>query len=661
MSKPTVAVIGSGWAGFVLSQRLNVAKYNVKVISPVRTIQYTPLLASAACGLFNFRLAEEPVRRRSRPNVEYYKAIAEHIDLEKRLIKCKPSVSEFWKDKDYDVSYDKIVIAPGCAIQTFGTPGALEHALFLRTTNDARLIQQRILEILDAASLPGVTEQQQRDILTIRVVGGGAIGIEATAELYDLWYEDMRFLYPHLDGKLSIVIHDVAPTILSTFDAKLGDYATKSLHEKKVELKTSSHIEKVEQDAIYTKEDGRLPYGMLIWATGNKANPLLDTLDVKKTEKGMPRILTDKYLRVLRPDGTPIDGTYAMGDAADIEGYSLPTLAEAALQKGEYLTRELNNEAAGAAAQPFEYKQKVHLAYLVGCLFGWVAVILLESELSAKKHSCMTFTTLDVEDMTKLDASDAQLKRPTMFRRDCVTRSAATIWLTCGELRKTVTMEKQIEVRLLEVQNGKLSIDPAFRIGGADLKEKIAVSLRRIIACSRMALSSAYSYTVISFRKFRLGGNSAGRSYGVRSVTKEAPRKNKKVFLGEVVSEDVLFQAQGSLSRIFGQASRLVGFQSGLGPRLSDTALSIMHLLPLHVTTSRVDSNFHKLSIMASRIAAVCRGLVRSFRTLRRPPTLRGRYDSCEMSRMDLRLYPDWHVSTAAADMSKSLISSILV
>jgi NADH:ubiquinone reductase (non-electrogenic) len=174
----------------------------------------------------------------------------------------------------------------------------------------------------------------------------------------------MRFLYPHLDGKLTIVIHDVAPTILSTFDEKLGDYATKSLHQKKVELKTSSHIEKVEQDAIYTKEDGRLPYGMLIWATGNKANPLLDNLDVKKTEKGMPRILTDKYLRVLRPDGTPFEGTYALGDAADIEGYSLPTLAEAALQKGEYLTRELNNEAGGAAPQPFEYKQKVHLAYL---------------------------------------------------------------------------------------------------------------------------------------------------------------------------------------------------------------------------------------------------------------------------------------------------------
>lgn len=363
MSKPTIAVIGSGWAGFVLSQQLNVAKYNVKIISPIRTIQYTPLLASAACGLFNFRLAEEPVRRRSRPNVHYHKAIAEGIDFEKRIIRCKPSVSDFWKDQDYEVQYDKVVIAPGCDIQTFDTPGALEHSLFLRTTNDARLIQQRILEILDAASLPGLTEQQQRDILTIRVVGGGAIGIEATAELYDLWYEDMRFLYPHLDGKLSIVIHDVAPTILSTFDEQLSGYAVKSLHQKKVEIKTSSHIQKVEQDAIYTKEDGKLPYGMLIWATGNKANSLLDNLPVKKTEKGLPRILTDRYLKVLRPDGSPIEDAYALGDAADIEGQSLPTLAEAALQKGEYLTREFNSEG-DRPAQPFEYKQKMYLAYL---------------------------------------------------------------------------------------------------------------------------------------------------------------------------------------------------------------------------------------------------------------------------------------------------------
>lgn len=372
MSKPTVAVIGSGWAGFTLSQKLSLAKYNVQIISPIRTIQYTPLLASAACGLFNFRLAEEPVRRRSRTQVQYHKALASSIDFSKRVITCKPSVENLNRSgEEFQVTYDKLVIAPGCSIQTFGTPGAKDHALFLRTTSDARLIQQRLLEMLDAASLPGVSDAKQRDILNIRVVGGGAIGIEATAELYDLWHEDMRFLYPHLDGKLTITIHDVAPSILSTFDSALGDYALQSLKDKKVEIKTSSHIENVDEAAIYTKEDGRLPFGMLIWATGNGVNPLLEELKgrVKFPEKGLPRILTDKYLRVLDANGEAMRDIYAVGDAADIDGHSLPTLAEVALQKGEYLARELNagvGEDGGPSQprRPFEYKQRALMAYL---------------------------------------------------------------------------------------------------------------------------------------------------------------------------------------------------------------------------------------------------------------------------------------------------------
>jgi len=362
MSKPVIAVIGTGWAGYTLAQHLSTAKYKIHVISPIRTIQYTPLLASAACGLFDFRLAEEPVRRRSRTEVQYHKAVAQKIDFDRHIVYCKPSVEDLDRNQDFEIKYDKIIIAPGCSIQTFGTPGAEKYALFLRTTNDARLIQQRVLEMLDAASLPDVSDKQQRELLNIRIVGGGAIGIEATAEIYDLWHEDLRFLYPHLDGKLTITIHDVAPTILSTFDKSLGDYALSSLHQKNVQIKTSSHIEKVEQDAIYTKEEGRMAYGLLLWATGNGANPLLDDLDVKKPEKGLPRILTDKYLRVLRSDGSSMEDAYALGDAADIDGFSLPTLAEVALQKGEYLSHELNN--GDQPRKPFEYKQRALMAYL---------------------------------------------------------------------------------------------------------------------------------------------------------------------------------------------------------------------------------------------------------------------------------------------------------
>ena len=363
-TKKTIAIVGSGWGAYPIAQNVNLARYNIKVISPIRTLQYTPLLASAACGLFDFRLAEEPLRRQNRTSMEYYKAMAEHVDLDKRVITCKPAVDDLSRlSKTFEVPYDIVVLAPGCGNQTFDTPGAMEHALFLRTTNDARLLQQRILQMLDAASLPGLTEQQLKDILHIRIVGGGPIGIEATAEIYDLWNESMRHLYPHLDGKVNITIHDVAPELLGAFDESLSEYAMKSLKTKKVEMKTSSHIEKVEADAIYTKEDGRLPYGLLLWATGNKASPLIDDLDVKKPEKGMPRILTDKYLRALRPDGTPIEDVFAIGDAADIDGQPMPTLASVALQKGEYLADWFNKGGSGERA-PYVHKDQATMAYL---------------------------------------------------------------------------------------------------------------------------------------------------------------------------------------------------------------------------------------------------------------------------------------------------------
>lgn len=62
---PKLVIIGSGWAGFYIAEKLNSNKYDVTVLAPRRTSAYTPLLASAACGVFNFYLAEESVRSKN--------------------------------------------------------------------------------------------------------------------------------------------------------------------------------------------------------------------------------------------------------------------------------------------------------------------------------------------------------------------------------------------------------------------------------------------------------------------------------------------------------------------------------------------------------------------------------------------------------------------
>lgn len=123
--KERVAIIGTGWAGYALAHGLDLSKYCVTVVSPDTTSNMTPLLASVACGLFDFRLAQEPIRRKSR-NLRYIKACVTHIDFEEKTLRCRPAFSHIAmsesKDHEFDVRYDKVVIAPGTMNQHLQRP-----------------------------------------------------------------------------------------------------------------------------------------------------------------------------------------------------------------------------------------------------------------------------------------------------------------------------------------------------------------------------------------------------------------------------------------------------------------------------------------------------------------------------------------------------------
>jgi len=204
-----------------------------------------------------------------------------------------------------------------------------------------------------------MTDQQQRALLHFVIVGAGPTGIEISSELSDLFSGSYAKLYPHLQGKVTIAVHDIANQVLSGFDTKLQDYAMGSFHKRHVEVFTGSHIERVEKDCIYTTELGKIKTGLVIWATGNKSTRLVDSLPIKKTPRN-PRILTDDFLRVYSSGSHILEGVFALGDAADVEDARLPTTAEVACQKAKYLAEMLNSEFT----RKFEYRQTSIVAYL---------------------------------------------------------------------------------------------------------------------------------------------------------------------------------------------------------------------------------------------------------------------------------------------------------
>ncbi|EOD51795.1 putative fad-dependent pyridine nucleotide-disulfide protein [Neofusicoccum parvum UCRNP2] len=362
--KQRITIIGTGWAGYTLATSLDETKFAVTIISPQPSLVYTPLLASAATAKFAFYLAEEPIRGKKK-GIRYVKATVEDIDFDSRMLRCKTAFDWCKQDDWFDEPFERLVIAPGCVPNLFGTPGVERWAQFIKTVDDARQLRRRLFEQLEKASMPGLTEQQVRDKLRVIIVGGGPTGVEICAEMWDLAHSDLQKLYPGVADKLSIAIHDVAPHILSAYDQKLYEYARERLVERNIEVRTNSHIERVEQFELYTKEDGRLPCGLLIWATGNKNVPLIDKLQAKKA-KGLVRLLTDNRLRVYKPNADGGDGgdvwkgVYGLGDACDVEGAPLPTTAEVAVQKARYLASVLNSDSK----TPYKFRPKGLVTYI---------------------------------------------------------------------------------------------------------------------------------------------------------------------------------------------------------------------------------------------------------------------------------------------------------
>ncbi|KAH8600981.1 pyridine nucleotide-disulfide oxidoreductase-domain-containing protein [Bisporella sp. PMI_857] len=304
-----VVILGSGWAGFVLSRELDKKKFQPIIVSPRPYFVFTPLLASTAVGTLEFRNTVESVRARS-SGVEFIQGWGDDVNFNEKKLKIEEASLEIpstpsrganvasiqggeasskEKGRLFDLKYDKLVVAVGCYSQTFGTPGVKENALFLKDVTDARKIRKRVLECFETAALPTTSDALKDQLLNFAIVGGGPTGVEYAAELHDLIHEDLRKVYPTLVPHVNITIYDVAQKILPMFDSKLAEYALKLFKRDGIKVKTQHNIESLQPGlpeksreqgdggvfTLKTKQEGDIGVGMVVWSTGLMMNPFI--------------------------------------------------------------------------------------------------------------------------------------------------------------------------------------------------------------------------------------------------------------------------------------------------------------------------------------------------------------------------------------------------
>ncbi len=349
-----LVVLGTGFAAFTLLREIDPDAYDVAVVSPRNHFLFTPLLPSTTVGTIEFRSIIEPIRHAG-SRITYYHASCESVDVREQRLSCLPIDGEV----RFELKFDTLVIAVGGVNNTFGIPGVIEHAHFLKEASDARAIRQAVIGCLEGAAMPAVSQDELERLLHFVVVGGGPTGVEFAAELHDFLVEDARRAYRGLSDRARITLLEASGTLLNTFDEELARYTRRHFLRQRIDVRTNAPVVRVEARRVLLKDGTEIPFGLLVWSTGIGPTPLVKSLPLKTDAH--TRIIVDDFLRCV-----DARGVYALGDCAWIEGHPLPATAQVAQQEGRYLARELNAQAKGRTARPFKYRNLGMLAYIGG-------------------------------------------------------------------------------------------------------------------------------------------------------------------------------------------------------------------------------------------------------------------------------------------------------
>ncbi|OJJ49820.1 hypothetical protein ASPZODRAFT_128351 [Penicilliopsis zonata CBS 506.65] len=349
-TKKTLVILGTGWGAVSLLKKLDTENYNVVVISPRNYFLFTPLLPSCTTGLIEHRSIMEPIRnilRHKKATVKFYEAEATKIDYEKRVVHISDD-SEIKGDMAHnEVPFDMLVVGVGAENATFGIPGVREHSCFLKEVGDAQKIRTRIMDCVETAMFKDQTPDEVKRLLHMVVVGGGPTGVEFAGELQDFFNDDLKKWIPEIKDNFHVTLVEALPNVLPMFSKQLIDYTESTFKEEEITIRAKTMVKNVTDkyiEAEVTNPDGskaleKIPYGLLVWATGNAVRgvvrDLMNQLPAQKTSRR--GLAVNEYLVV---NGT--ENVWAVGDCA-VTNYA-PT-AQVAGQEGAFLARLFNTMA----------------------------------------------------------------------------------------------------------------------------------------------------------------------------------------------------------------------------------------------------------------------------------------------------------------------------
>ncbi len=347
-------IIGGGFGGLSFLKSARKSKNNFILVDKTNHHLFQPLLYQVATAVLSPADITVPIRNLFKNDKNVQVVLDEVIDIDQQNNSLQLKSGNL-------INYDKLLISVGSSYSYFGNDDWSSFSNGLKNLNDALDIRDNILKAFEKA-------ESEKDMLkklsylNFVIIGGGPTGVELAGSIAELAYKNIKNEYRNFKIEdINVYLIEAGSSILPDYSKILSSKASMYLEKLGVNLKLNEKVLNLENNKVTTAKES-YSTNNIIWAAGNKANPLIEKLDTEVDKFG--RVIVDLDFSIKNSNSI-----YVIGDAANYKnnnGDPLPGIAPVAIQQGKYLAKLLTSDKSLRTNKIFRYRDKGMMATVGG-------------------------------------------------------------------------------------------------------------------------------------------------------------------------------------------------------------------------------------------------------------------------------------------------------
>jgi len=341
--KPRVIILGAGFGGLTAARKM-ASFADVTVVDRHNFQTFLPLLYQVSTAGLAADHVAHPVRGALRKTgVKFRMGSPIAVDHKNNSVKL---------DSSEVLDFDYLIVALGSANADFGIPGVTEHALGMKSVNEAIAIRAQVMRRFE-----DLCRFKDDTIFSISIVGGGPTGVEMAGAFAELVNGPLKHDEANAAAHIRVHLIEAGPRILPMFSEKLSARAKKDLEKLGVEVHLNTAVKEIKPRKIEIKDGRVIPAEVTIWAAGVQGEPAAAQLNLPLINT---RIDVNQSLQVKH-----YPNIFAIGDIAGLVGENgrlLPMVAPVAMQQGRHVAKQIKRLIAGQELLDFKYIDKGSMA-----------------------------------------------------------------------------------------------------------------------------------------------------------------------------------------------------------------------------------------------------------------------------------------------------------